>query len=252
MLLSSLSLSHFKNHTDFAVALAQKTLFYGENGSGKTNVLEAAYIACNGILPFGKKADAFVANNETTAMITGKIEQYGLDTEYRVGIFTEPNRIKRFCSGENVSQSMYTQTMPLQAVFFTPDEMNVLYLDPSLRRDFLDETATLAHSTFTKTKTEYKRAVTQRNKMLKNIRDGKAQAKDLDIWDDTFIRCAKSFYAVRLPFIAYVQERQNVFAELLEKKYRVVFTYTSKTNLDYIEKSLRDYLHTNRERDIIV
>jgi len=50
-------------------------------------------------------------------------------------------------------------------------EMNILYLGPSLRRDFLDEAILIAHPEFAKIKREYNLALKNRNRLLKQIRE---------------------------------------------------------------------------------
>lgn len=61
--------------------------------------------------------------------------------------------------------------MPIRAVLFTPMEMNILYLGPGLRRDFLDEAITLAYPEFTKIKRDYTQVLKNRNSLLKQIRE---------------------------------------------------------------------------------
>lgn len=54
-------------------------------------------------------------------------------------------------------------------MLFLPIEMNLLYLGPSLRRDFLDETLLLTYEPFAKLKREYSQVLRSRNALLKRI-----------------------------------------------------------------------------------
>jgi DNA replication and repair protein RecF len=72
--------------------------------------------------------------------------------------------------------------------------MNTLYLGPDGRRDFLDEALSLTFPAFTKTKTEYSRILKQRNRLLKNIAEGKANRADLKFWDVTLAKSATTYY----------------------------------------------------------
>ncbi len=71
----------------------------------------------------------------------------------------------------NITRSRHREIIPLRAILFTPMEMNILYLGPSLRRDFLDEAILIAHPEFTKIKREYNLALKNRNSLLKQIRE---------------------------------------------------------------------------------
>lgn len=94
--------------------------------------------------------------------------------------------------------------------------MNILYLGPSLRRDFLDEAITLAYSEFTKVKREYTLALKNRNSLLKQIREGTSIRDTLDLWDSLFIERAKNYYSYRIKLIKFIQERMSSIELLLE------------------------------------
>jgi DNA replication and repair protein RecF len=82
-------------------------------------------------------------------------------------------------------------------VFFSPIGMNIMYLSPGLRRDFLDE---ILNSTFEKYKdivSEYKKILISRNKVLKNIRENKSSPSEIEFWDNKFALKASQIYNYR-------------------------------------------------------
>lgn len=95
-------------------------------------------------------------------------------------------------------------------------EMNILYLGPSLRRDFLDEAINLTYPEFTKVKREYTLALKNRNSLLKQIREGTSTRDTLDLWDSLFIERAKNYYSYRRKLIEFIQERMSSIELLLK------------------------------------
>jgi len=70
-----------------------------------------------------------------------------------------------------ITRSKYLETLRHTAVFFSPAEMNIIYLGPTMRRDFLDEVCLLFDTSFLKIKSDYSKILKNRNKLLKNINE---------------------------------------------------------------------------------
>jgi len=121
----------------------------------------------------------------------------------------------------SVSRDKYSVSLAKRAVFFSPQEMNTLYLGPDGRRDFLDEALLLAFPAFARVKSEYSRILKQRNKLLKNIAEGKANREDLNFWDSTLAKVAKTYYEYRFRLVDMVTEQTPFLSGLLEEKYQL-------------------------------
>lgn len=130
-------------------------------------------------------------------------------------------------------------------------EMNILYLGPTLRRDFLDEAILLAYPEFSKVKREYLLSLKNRNSLLKQIREWTSSRDTLSLWDTLFASQAKAYYIYRKKLIDFIDRETPTVHALLEWKYTLTFRYTTKVSFDDIESSILKYLEDNRERDII-
>lgn len=106
--------------------------------------------------------------------------------------------------------------MSFRAVLFSPMEMNILYLGPSLRRDFLDEALSLASPEFQKIKREYTLALKNRNSLLKQIHEGTSSRDTLDLWDTLFVERSKSYYEYRKNLIEFIESHTPDIEMLLE------------------------------------
>ncbi len=253
MWVAKIACYRFKNHFETAVPLFGRTAVSGPNGSGKTNFLEAAYFALNGALPPGKRATELASGFDGAFFVRAEIEnESGLPYEFRISCDTRKKSVSFAVQGENVSRSAYLERLPLRAMLFSPIEMNVLYLGPSLRRDFLDEPLSLAFPEFSKLKKDYAAALKNRNVLLKKVADGEAKSADLSVWDPLFAAKAAEYFRYRLRFVDYVLARSSKLCEFLDGKYDVRFRYETKTDRDDPERSVLAYLAKNRDRDVVL
>jgi len=181
----------------------------------------------------------------------GIVRKGEFDYGCRIGYDLEAKTARFLFQDDIVSKAKYLEAMPGRAVFFSPMEMNILYLGPSLRRDFLDEILLLSYPEFSKVRRDYSLTLRSRNALLKNIYEGTAKRSDLDAWDQLFAESAERYYRYRLYILSFIRENISTLESLLEGKYRLEFEYTSKTDLDTIRPSIMAYLSEKRERDII-
>ncbi|MDD2891565.1 MAG: DNA replication and repair protein RecF [Candidatus Gracilibacteria bacterium] len=250
-MLTSLTLGSFKNHLNRVFLWKEKNILTGANGSGKTNILEALYLFVNAIPPTERTFLQLVPSDSGILSLSGEFIKNNLPYSGGIGYTKGESKVCFLSQDTLITRSRHRDILPIRAVLFSPMEMNILYLGPSLRRDFLDEAITLAYSEFTKVKREYTLALKNRNSLLKQIREGTSIRDTLDLWDSLFIERAKNYYSYRIKLIKFIQERMSSIELLLEGKYKLTFQYITKIDFQDIETSMFDYLRENRERDII-
>lgn len=188
----------------------------GANGSGKTNLLEAIYLLVNGTPVPGKTMTQSVQDAATTFSLGGKIQKNGLEYGCHIGCDVIEKSVRFSWQGSETKRSSYLETSPDRAVFFSPLEMNILYLGPSLRRDLLDESIMLAYPSFTKIRRDYLVALHNRNALLKSIREGRSALRELDAWDRLFTEHAVRFYGYRSQLLDFIRDRMDSIETLLE------------------------------------
>jgi recombinational DNA repair ATPase RecF len=77
-------------------------------------------------------------------------------------------------TGKSTTKARMRENYPL-VVSFHPMMMNLMYLGPSQRRDFMDGILIQSFSHYTKVLSNYKKVLTSRNRVLKNISEGKSE-----------------------------------------------------------------------------
>ena len=74
------------------------------------------------------------------------------------------------------------------AVLFSADDIGLVYGPPSGRRRYMDILISQSDPVYIRTLQRYQRVVQQRNQLLRLLRDGRAEAVELDFWDDQLVQ----------------------------------------------------------------
>lgn len=250
-MINGLSLYNFKNHKEAKFDFVFSNIISWKNWSWKTNILEAIYYLCNWHSLNQLKNNRlqnFSANNFLISMYeNGDISEI----IYKISYDLITDSTSFFIKNTKLIKSKYNSSSPRIAVFFSPLEMNIVYLWPSLRRDFLDEVCLLNDNSFVKIKSDYLKILKNRNKLLKDIKENKTQKSDIFFWNNALAVSAQKYYQFRYDFIDYIKDNIGFIEWLLENKYALEFRYISKADRLDIVNSIKSYLDSNIDRDII-
>ena len=169
----SVRLKNFRSHDDFAADFATDiTLIVGKNGTGKTSILEAVYLLLNGTS--FKSVDREMIKTEKPNLFAEVVKTDGLTP--RVTIDSTGKTFK--INGEKSKRLKTEHRYPI--VLFEPNDLNLIHRSPNSRRDYFDRFFGLLSPGFARAVTRYKKALSQRNKLLKS---GYATRENLYSWD---------------------------------------------------------------------
>jgi DNA replication and repair protein RecF len=197
--LTHLTLANFRNHISTDVKLAAGVnLFAGDNGQGKTNLVEAIHYLATltshrtaGYLPLIKW-------DEETAVVRAKVSHAGRDVLLDLELSrTTKNRVAINKSPSNRSRDLlgYVQT-----VTFAPEDLDIVKKDPSNRRKFLDDLLVQLTPRLSGTFSDYERVLKQRNTLLKSARNNSVKGSalsTLDAWDSQLIDLGTQIISAR-------------------------------------------------------
>ena len=212
MILKQLELTNFRNHKHTAVELsAGTTLFVGQNGQGKTNLVEAVRFLSTlashrvaGYVPL-------IQLNQPHAVIHARVSVANRD----VSIQLELNRESQNRASINQSKSnKYRDVLGLvQSVTFAPEDIDIVRRDPTNRRAFLDELVIQLTPRMAGVYSDFARVLKQRNSLLKSARITKASGSSLstlDAWDEQLARFGSEIIANRVSLVQALEPK--VFA----------------------------------------
>ena len=177
MIIKKLVLDSFRNIRDREIdTSAKQIILTGENGQGKTNLLEALYILCYG--------NSFRTQNLKEAVTHGKEgfrlcsvfeDSQGLDRKAEVS-FLEGKKSIRLDGKEIKDRKELIYCLP--CIVFSHDDIEFVRGEPENRRRFFDQTMTMYDPVFFDDLRRYKMILKQRNAAIKDQR-----LSLLDIYD---------------------------------------------------------------------
>lgn len=235
MRLLSLYLKNFRNYEETFVPFSDGiNLIIGENGEGKTNLLEALYFFVTG--------RSFRTHRISDLIMFGKLHFYleltfvknGIEQSLKIYADQEQKKVLHNFTPLTQLSSLFGI---LLGVLLTPSDHELISGLPSKRRQFLDLHIAQANPLYVHHLSRYIRAMKQRNILLR-----KKEKKTIEIWEEKM--------ALSADFIK--QEREKTIAELsLEACSFQSFLSGQKDNLHLkYHESSPNFSHREREYDL--
>ena len=209
-------------------------LIYGENGRGKTTILEAIhYLSLGKSFKPGLKKNT-IRKGEKGFQIRGKIiDQYKKSKFIGVNISDDKQKV----TVDNSSLNSIVELVGLlPVVIMSPEDVNILDGGGSIRRSFFDRIFSIVDRRYLLQLKEYKRILKQRRIVLLNN-----DSKSLNIWTEKLAESAISLWSKRAK---YIQQYSDIFdtcwnsefSELLsEMRYETKATETTEDFLKAVE-----------------
>jgi DNA replication and repair protein RecF len=227
--LHHLWLSEFRSYSEVELELPSGlTAVLGQNGQGKSNLLEAVgYLAT--LRSFrGAPSEALVRVGADRAVVRGEVTTDGRDRLVEAEIArTGRNRVLLD------KQRLSRQRDLLEAVrvtVFAPDDLELVKGGPALRRAFLDDLLVSLHPRHDAVRAEWERALKQRNALLKQIhgRPDESALLTLEVWDQKLSAAGEELARLR----AELTERlaptvTRAYRDVADEELDVGLRYTS-------------------------
>lgn len=243
-MLTRLHLSHFRSYESLELTLDEPVfLILGPNATGKTNILEAMYLAATG-RSFRGDDEELVAHGQDGYVVEATYD----DEQVRVVARLAPRKSKQFeRNAVKISRSTLLGRHPV--VLFEPNDLNLLAGSPERRRRYLDVVLTQTDSHYRQNFLTYRRLLKQRNSLL--WRNKRSPIMQLD--DQLFI-----LETQLAPLAEEISQHRSVVLKDIEKILTKIVPRIARRDHDlkiqFIEKS-SDYMQrilAARDRDLAV
>jgi len=245
----SLTLKHFRSYGSHQVDLSPGVnIVVGPNGSGKTNLLEALHVISTGGSFRAIDRDMVQQGAEWFRVAAA----YDDDARALTYSLVDTQSPKRFSlDGVKRTRLNYAQKIPI--VLFEPDHLRLLSGPPSARRDYLDGVLARLQPDFTRTKSQFERALLQRNNVLRHAERRSAALQDqLFVWDIKLSELSESIVERRLGLITYMNQHiDELYSHIASQTSQVQLEYESDLPIDQYKQAMLGRLDRQLDRDII-
>lgn len=186
----------------------QQTLILGNNGQGKTNILESISLLSTGKSFQGRSLSDCVHIGREVAHIEvgGVVEDEELDLA--VSILAQHNSLGERASTRYLRNGVKKRKSDvvgnLKSVVFRPEDLELIIGSPSHKRHFLDEVLVQVSRKYDLALREYERALKHRNKLILQLREGLASRRDFVFWDELLIRHGDLITRERARFLSFL------------------------------------------------
>ncbi|MDA0769257.1 MAG: DNA replication/repair protein RecF [Chloroflexi bacterium] len=206
-----MSLLNFRNYEHLELDLKPgMVLFQGDNGQGKSNLLEAIYMLAVAKSPRASSDRELVkrqlVDEETysrvAAIVERGIEHGGGPLKLQMDFSSTPIptededdnlgsiggiSVQKYIRINGVPRRASTLVGQLNAVMFSAEDLELVYGPPSVRRRYMDILISQLDQNYLRALQRYQRVITQRNSLLKAIREGRSAEGELAFWDEQLV-----------------------------------------------------------------
>jgi len=222
MYLTHLSLTNFRNYARLDVDVPQRVvLIAGENAQGKTSILEAVYFLAaftSMQTHLDRQLVNFIAAREELAVarLVAEYKRGATTHKLEIRLILEPGgvngqRLRKEILLNGVKRSMAEAIGHFSAVIFIPQMMRILEGGPEERRRFLNLALAQVIPSYAHLLGNYNHALTQRNAVLKILKERGGDTAQLDPWD---VEMTESGAQIILERIRALQEIETLVSRV--------------------------------------
>nr|WP_330370771.1 DNA replication/repair protein RecF [Johnsonella ignava] len=246
MIIKSLELKNYRNYKYLELGFDKNiNILYGDNAQGKTNILEAVYMAASARSHRASKDRDIIKFGEDEAHIKLFFQKKG--SPFKIDMHIKKNKAKGIAVNLVPIKRASELFGMVKIVFFSPEDLNLIKKGPSERRRFIDFELCQLDKLYIKALISYNKALIQRNKLLKDYSKKSEFYDMLDVWDIQLVNFGSIIINLREKFLSDLNcIMPDIHYRLTGKKEVISLHYDKNTSVDNFENMLKK----SRETDV--
>ncbi|MFO7814897.1 MAG: DNA replication/repair protein RecF [Halanaerobiales bacterium] len=255
MYIEKLLLKNYRNIKNIYLDLNPNlNIFIGNNGVGKTNLLEAVYLMATTESHRTNRDNELIQWDKESALVQLKLvkEDYDLTISYKI-----EGRNKQIKINKNSLEKISDLVGNLNVILFSPEDLKIVKGGPHNRRKFLDLEISQVNPYYYHLLKEYNHILKQRNNLLKKMYNKKDRDLNLlEVWDDKLSEKGSKLiykrYQVlnKLKLLARLSQRKLTAGdENLNIRYESTLKVNAKNEKEEIKKVFLKTLKKKRGKE---
>ena len=250
MRLKSLKLFNFRNYSELSLDLSFGiNIFIGDNGVGKTNILEAIYVlSLTKSNRYGTIND-LIKHDAITSKINCLVDYDGYTKEYEIML---SDQVKKVYINKQEIKKIANYISNFCVTTFMPNDIDIIRGTPSIRRNLLNIQIGQLYNNYLKYVNEYNSLLKIRNDYLKRLNiNGNMDLRYLDIINQKMVEVSLKIYYFRY---FYLEEINKIISQVFKKIANISnlkIEYANSLNLEsYDENLIKDKLISRYKKNL--
>ncbi|MDF9799861.1 DNA replication and repair protein RecF [Catalinimonas alkaloidigena] len=248
MWLENISLLNFKNYEELTLSFSKQiNCLVGENGSGKTNLLDAIYYLSLTKSAFSSTEAQNIRHEAPFFMLKGLFHKQ--DEKYNVQFSLQNGQKKQYKNSRIPYEKLSEHIGLFPVVLITPDDTDIIKGGSEIRRKFYDGIISQINGDYLDHLLRYNHTLKQRNSLLKQFAEQNYYDNDLlDSYSDQLLDSGERIHNYRKKFInqffpTFIKHYNNLSGQ----KEEVEITYQS----DFENPQFKKQFYKNYRRDLL-
>ncbi len=256
MIVKNLKIKDYRNFNDVDIDLHPVlNIFMGNNGQGKTNLLESIYLSSIGRTFRLNSENELIKFNENMSKI--EVSAIKNNQNIKIRLLLEKNKKKQvLINGVRLDKTSEMIGI-LNNVIFTPDDLKIIKGSPIERRKFINIDISQVKPKYKYLLNNYKKITTARNNILKNYYTNKQNKDIINIWNDYLVNIGTDLICYRNEYINNLKKYAvGIYSDLSGNKEIFDLSYSCNIgNIATMDKNgikelFKDKINTNMEQEI--
>lgn len=245
MILERLSILNYKNISEAELTFSPKiNCFIGDNGEGKTNLLDAVYFLSFTHSMFSSIDSQMMKHDSDFFMLQGQYLQDDGETPEEIYAGMKRGIKKQFKRNKKAYKKMSEHIGLIPLIIVSPDDVTLISGGSEERRKFLDIVISQYDVAYIDHLIKYNKALQQRNALLKM--EDEPDAMLLALWEEEMARHGESIYRSRNDFVErFIPVFNDIYSRISGEKEQVSLRYTSHCQ----RGALLDVIQRDRHKD---
>jgi DNA replication and repair protein RecF len=231
MRLCTLAIADFRNICSAQIKPGKQfNLFYGLNGQGKTNLLEAIYLLGSPRSFRTSRMAELIRHGEQQVRIQGTVESGGVQNQLSLSVESAGRKVEIDGKAIHKASELHGK---LNAVIFSPEDTRMVRMGPEPRRRFLDRAVYMGDLGYLHCWHSYQRILKQRNHLLKS-----SEKTGLEIWTEKLAETGAEIIERRLRFVTVLDHK-------LQHHYGTIAGKSESSRISYIPDGVQSTVSEN-------
>lgn len=246
MICNKIEIRNFRNSKNATVEFGEGVnVLLGNNAEGKTNLLEAIYLACT--------MKSFRASNDSQMIRFGESSafvsvDFTAERNQNISLIIEAGKRKKIEINKNKVSKLGEVVGRFRCVLFCPEHLSLVKGAPSVRRDFLDLAICQLRPMYIVALDKYEKILKERNSLLKKALDDRENyEKTIEFWNEQLAHEAAIISVMRE---SYIKQLENYLRECFDEMSKITGNDNEVPSLKYDGSAgLEDYQDMNKTKE---